>query len=501
MNGDVADTASRRELLLVDQPYANHNGGEVTFGRDGMLYITLGDGGSEGDPQATCAEPRRSCSARSCASIRPRAATRRIRYPADNPFVGHAGARPEIWMYGLRNPWRFSFDRATDDVWIGDVGQNAWEEIDFAAAGTGAGSNWGWNAREGTHQYEGPAPTGARDPIFELSHSDGNCAVTGGYVYRGAAIPALRGAYVFADYCVGELTALVQRDGALADQALLGAQTSEVTSFGEDAGRRALRALPLGKHLPHRPGCEAYARSTVTAATRRVTANGATLERPAAIRFIAPGTITALFLARPSRPARATGSASCQRKLGTLFGSNDAVALELGLRESGREHRHRDTRALQLLVHRLRERQHEGLRGRVGRVVRRRLEAGQRRDVQDRAPAARHHAAGGRVREPDHGEHVQADLAVFGVEVELVEIPERTEAGVVDQRVDVGGARFDAREIGRFDQVGGEHLAMVPVLGFELLRQCIESSLVARDEHEVVAPLGEQPGELLTDPE
>ena len=138
-------------------------------------------------------------------------------------------------MYGLRNPWRFSFDRATNDVWIGDVGQNAWEEIDYTAAATAAGSNWGWDAREGTHQFEGPPPAGAREPIFELSHDDGNCSVTGGYVYRGDAVPALRGAYVFADYCVGELTALVQRDGALADQALLGVQTTEVTSFGEDA--------------------------------------------------------------------------------------------------------------------------------------------------------------------------------------------------------------------------------------------------------------------------
>ena len=138
-------------------------------------------------------------------------------------------------MYGLRNPWRFSFDRATNDVWIGDVGQNAWEEIDFAAAGTGAGSNWGWDAREGTHEFEGAPPPGARDPIFELSHDDGNCAVTGGYVYRGEKVPALRGAYVFADFCRSELIALVQRDGALAGQAVLGVRSSKITSFGEDA--------------------------------------------------------------------------------------------------------------------------------------------------------------------------------------------------------------------------------------------------------------------------
>jgi glucose/arabinose dehydrogenase len=234
MNGDVADSQSRRELLFVEDPYPNHNGGHVTFGPDGMLYITLGDGGAAGDPEQRAQnlgvlfgkimriDPTPSGDAP-------------YSIPADNPFVGQSGARPEIWMYGLRNPWRFSFDRETDDVWIGDVGQNLWEEIDFAAVGTAAGSDWGWDLREGTHEFEGPPPASAREPIFELSHNDGNCSVTGGYVYRGDAIPALRGAYVFADYCRGELIALVQQDGALADQALLGPRSGEVTSFGEDA--------------------------------------------------------------------------------------------------------------------------------------------------------------------------------------------------------------------------------------------------------------------------
>jgi glucose/arabinose dehydrogenase len=138
-------------------------------------------------------------------------------------------------MYGLRNPWRFSFDRANGDVWVGDVGQDAREEIDFVPAAGAAGVNWGWNALEGTRDFApGDAPADARLPIFELSHDDGNCSVTGGYVYRGQAIPALHGAYVFADYCVGDLIALVQRDGALAEQALLDAHVDEVTSFAED---------------------------------------------------------------------------------------------------------------------------------------------------------------------------------------------------------------------------------------------------------------------------
>jgi glucose/arabinose dehydrogenase len=234
MNGDVADPASRRELLFIDDPYPNHNGGDLTIGPDGMLYITLGDGGAAGDPQQRAQDLGQLFGKIMRIDPQPSGA-RPYTIPADNPFVDRAGARPEVWMYGLRNPWRFSFDRATQDVWIGDVGQNQWEEIDFAAAGTAAGSNWGWDLREGTHEFEGPPPPDAREPLFELSHADGNCSVTGGYVYRGAAIPALRGAYVFADYCRAELIGLVQRDGALADQALLGVQTSEVTSFGEDA--------------------------------------------------------------------------------------------------------------------------------------------------------------------------------------------------------------------------------------------------------------------------
>ncbi len=206
-------------------------------------------------------------------------------------------------MYGLRNPWRFSFDRATNDVWIGDVGQNAVGRDRLRRGRNRRRQQLGLERARRDARVRGSARRPARrDPIFELSHDDGNCAVTGGYVYRGAAIPALRGAYVFADYCAGELTALVQRDGALADQALLGAATSEVTSFGEDAAGELYVLSRSGTHLPHRPRVRPTRASTATAATRRVTANGATLDRPAATRFIAPGTITALFLARPSRP-------------------------------------------------------------------------------------------------------------------------------------------------------------------------------------------------------
>lgn len=226
------DTGSRRELLLQEQPYPNHNGGEVTFGPDGMLYVGLGDGGAAGDPQGNAA--RLDTLLGKILRIDPRpSGDRPYSVPVDNPFVDDPAARPEIWMYGLRNPWRFSFDRVTHDLWIGDVGQNAWEEIDFLPAGR-SGVDFGWNAREGTHEYSGPRPEGAVDPIFEYSHAEGGVSVTGGFVYRGSRIPGLVGAYLFADYAGGDLVALVERDGRLADRRELGVDGGLVSSFAED---------------------------------------------------------------------------------------------------------------------------------------------------------------------------------------------------------------------------------------------------------------------------
>ncbi|HEX5614917.1 MAG TPA: PQQ-dependent sugar dehydrogenase [Acidimicrobiia bacterium] len=227
------DPSTRRELLTVAQPFSNHNGGHLAFGPDGMLYIALGDGGSGGDPQGNAQDL--STLLGKILRIDPTPGDgAAYTIPADNPFVGTAGARGEIWMYGLRNPWRFSFDRATGDLWIGDVGQNAWEEIDFAADGDQAGVNWGWNAREGAHYYLDVDALDPRDPIYEYDHDNGR-AVTGGFVYRGAAIPALRGVYVFADFAAGALIGLVERDGQLVDQRPLGVEVAEVASFGEDA--------------------------------------------------------------------------------------------------------------------------------------------------------------------------------------------------------------------------------------------------------------------------
>ena len=232
MQGDRAVATSRRQVLLVDHPFSNHNGGELLFGPDGMLYIGLGDGGGAGDPRRN-GQNLGSLLAK-ILRINPTAsASAPYSVPADNPFVGKAGARPETWMWGLRNPWRFSFDRTTGDMWIGDVGQNEYEEVDFARTGE-KGVNWGWSAREGLHQYRGPTPAGARDPILETTHSDGNCALVGGYVYRGRAVPALDGVYVFGDSCRPELVGVVAAGGRVVAQRDLGVNVTSLTTFGED---------------------------------------------------------------------------------------------------------------------------------------------------------------------------------------------------------------------------------------------------------------------------
>src|SRR5205823_8400807 len=201
-------------------------------GPDGMLYIGLGDGGSEGDPQHNGQNLGTLLS--KILRINPAASgSAPYSVPADNPFLGRQGVRPETWMWGLRNPWRFSFDRTTGDLWIGDVGQNEYEEIDLARNGEN-GVNWGWSAREGLHPFRGAAPNGVRDPVLETRHSDGNCAIVGGYVYRGQAIPALHGVYVFGDNCRPNLVGAVAANGRLVAQRDLGAAVSQLTTFGED---------------------------------------------------------------------------------------------------------------------------------------------------------------------------------------------------------------------------------------------------------------------------
>jgi glucose/arabinose dehydrogenase len=236
------DAASRRELLVVEQPYANHNGGQIDFGPDGMLYVGMGDGGSANDPE------RRAMDLGELLGklLRIDPAGDPYTVPADNPFVGVDGARPEIWSLGLRNPWRFSFDSATGDLWIGDVGQGAWEEIDHAPAtdglGAGRGLNFGWSALEGTHPQNDDQPAeGATPPLYEYSHDDG-CSVTGGEVYRGNAIPGLAGWYVFADYCGGMVWALQVVAGA--DGSLTAGERIDI---GQSADVAAIEAGPDGE--------------------------------------------------------------------------------------------------------------------------------------------------------------------------------------------------------------------------------------------------------------
>ena len=231
MQGDVAQPSTRRRLLFVDQPYPNHNGGEVLTGPDGMLYIGLGDGGSAGDPHNN--GQNRNVLLGKILRIDPDAtATGPYSVPANNPFVGQPNVRPEIWQWGLRNPWRFSFDKLTGDLWIGDVGQGTYEEIDFAKAGQG-GLNYGWSQREGKHKYKGDRPAGEVDPVYEYTHDIGE-AVTGGYIYRGTRIPDLVGTYVYADYSYAQVIGLKQSNGVVsAHRALVQAQGA-VSSFGED---------------------------------------------------------------------------------------------------------------------------------------------------------------------------------------------------------------------------------------------------------------------------
>lgn len=231
VRGASVDGGTRREILHVEQPYANHNGGNIVFGPDGSLYLGLGDGGGAGDPLE--AGQSLETLLGSLMRIDPTGG-QPYAIPADNPFVDREGARPEIWAYGLRNPWRFSFDAETADLWIADVGQNRREEINLATAGSSAGANYGWDALEGTLPFEGDAPADSVAPIFEYELRSGRCAITGGYVYRGEAIPQLRGAYLYGDFCEGRLQALRQEAGGVTEEAALGPQVDSLVSFGQD---------------------------------------------------------------------------------------------------------------------------------------------------------------------------------------------------------------------------------------------------------------------------
>src|SRR5215217_6014509 len=218
-----ADPNSEVKLLGVNQPFPNHNGGVLAFGPDGYLYAGLGDGGAAGDPLGNAQNTNALLGKIlriDVDSAEPYAV------PPDNPFGN------EVWAYGLRNPWRISFDRATGDLYIGDVGQGAWEEIDFLLAGSPGGMNFGWDHSEGAHDYEGGGPEGMIDPVAEYGHPEGGCSVTGGYVYRGS-MPEWNGIYIYGDYCTGMIWGLLQTDGGWQNQLLFDVDVT-ITSFGQD---------------------------------------------------------------------------------------------------------------------------------------------------------------------------------------------------------------------------------------------------------------------------
>jgi len=229
---DRADPGSARVVLRIDQPYSNHNGGDVVFGPDGYLYIGMGDGGSGGDPHGNGQRLDTLLGKMLRIDVD---RGRPYGIPEDNPFVRRSGARPEIWANGLRNPWRFSFDRETRDLWIGDVGQGELEEIDRARAGRG-GQNYGWNVMEGTECFSPPDGCdreGLVRPVAVYPTGLG-CAVVGGYVYRGARFPVLRGGYFFADFCAGVVFALDPTGDVPQEPVILLQTDLAISSLGED---------------------------------------------------------------------------------------------------------------------------------------------------------------------------------------------------------------------------------------------------------------------------
>jgi glucose/arabinose dehydrogenase len=222
-----ADPNSEALLVTIPQPYANHNGGHLTFGPDGYLYVAVGDGGAAGDPEDNAQNLGNPLGT----LLRLDVDAAPTYVPADNPFIDQGS--PLIWAYGLRNPWRFAFDRLTGDLYIGDVGQNQWEEINFVLAGDGAGANFGWDLLEASYPYEGMPNPSLTAPVWEYDHGQG-CSVTGGVVYRGTALPEWSGVYLFGDFCYGTVWGLLRDANGEWQQQTLFQTDALITSFGED---------------------------------------------------------------------------------------------------------------------------------------------------------------------------------------------------------------------------------------------------------------------------
>jgi glucose/arabinose dehydrogenase len=227
--GKTVQTKKEEILLRVLQPYPNHNGGDIQFGPDGYLYYGLGDGGLAGDPEENGQNTQSLLGALLRIDVSGEYVIKGYRIPKDNPFV-KGGGRSEIYAYGFRNPWRWSFDRKTGDLWLADVGQDSWEEVDRVVVG----GNYGWNIKEGKHCYSGDCKKpGLIDPVVEYSHAEG-CSITGGYVYRGTAIPSLRGTYLFGDYCSGTIWGINTEKLSDMKKRVLFKTDMHIASFGED---------------------------------------------------------------------------------------------------------------------------------------------------------------------------------------------------------------------------------------------------------------------------
>jgi glucose/arabinose dehydrogenase len=234
MNLTAANAGGETKIIEIPQPFTNHNGGEVRFGPDGMLYIGMGDGGSARDPQGNGQNRNALLGKMLRIDVSGSDGGRAYRIPPDNPLAGQQGVREEIWALGMRNPWRFSFDRQTGALWTGDVGQNAREEVDLIKKG----ANYGWNILEGTQCLSGGSNcnrTGLEPPVIEYPTAGSDCAVVGGFVYRGEGIPALRGAYVYGDYCSGKIWALRYDGSRVTEQAQIASMSGAMSSFAEDS--------------------------------------------------------------------------------------------------------------------------------------------------------------------------------------------------------------------------------------------------------------------------
>ena len=226
-----ADPNSERIVLEVRQPFSNHNGGHLAFGPDGYLYIGLGDGGSGGDPEGNGQNPSTLLGSILRIDVSRLDSVGSYVIPLDNPFVGTAGARAEIWAYGLRNPWRFNFDRETGELWAADVGQNRFEEIDLIKPGL----NYGWNVMEGSRCFlENNCSREGLEPPVMVYGREWGCSVTGGYVYRGSTLPSLHGAYIYGDFCSGKIWALRHDGAAVTEHLQIVDSGLTIPAFGED---------------------------------------------------------------------------------------------------------------------------------------------------------------------------------------------------------------------------------------------------------------------------